>query len=96
MDVSAWRNGGGGYGIRVGKKNRDGFFNPSWQSIEVEIDGELHEFRLTSRFWGTCPEFRGSVIKEWLRRNYGLPWPKDRPPHFNLEVIGERRFRLKP
>jgi hypothetical protein len=96
MTVSAWSNGGGGYGISVGRNNRDAFFNPSWKHIEVEIDGALHTFQLTSRFWTTCPEFRSSVIKEWLRHHHVLSWPKGSPPQFNLERIGEGRFRLEP
>jgi hypothetical protein len=95
MTVKAWSNGGGAYGISVGKSNRDAFFNPSWRRIEVEMDGTLHTFELTPGFWNNCPEFRGSVIKEWLRRNHQLSWSKGNPPQFNLEVIGERRFRLE-
>ncbi|MDR2553386.1 MAG: hypothetical protein LBD31_09520 [Treponema sp.] len=96
MTVTAWSNGGGGYGIRAGKHNRDAFFNPSWKRIEVEIDGVLHTFKLTPGFWNDCPEFRGSVIKEWLQRNHAVSWVKGKPPKFNLEAAGERRFHLEP
>jgi hypothetical protein len=35
MEVSAWWNGSGTYGIRVGVENRRRFFNPLWKEIEV-------------------------------------------------------------
>jgi hypothetical protein len=98
MEVSAWRNGRT-YGIRVGVSNRQRFFDPLWEWIEVEIDGEPHNFRLTPGFWRRCPEFRdagATVIQDWLRRNYEIPWPKGRPPRFTLEVAGGQRFRLRP
>ncbi len=47
MRVSAWSNGAGTYGIRVGRSNRDDHFDTSWSQIEVEIDGENHVFELT-------------------------------------------------
>jgi hypothetical protein len=95
MTVTAWSSGGGTYGIRVGKRNRDAVFNASWESIEVEIDGALHTFTLTPGFWRCCPEFRSPVIREWLRRHNKLTWENRHPPQFNLEIIGKRRFRLE-
>jgi hypothetical protein len=98
MIVSAWSSGGGTYGIRVGKENRRRFFDPAWQWIEVEIDGRPHRFQLTRGFWNHCPEFRDSgatVIRDWLRRNCELPWQKNNPPRFTLEVVGNQRFRLR-
>ncbi|GMO16720.1 MAG: hypothetical protein Pg6A_02810 [Termitinemataceae bacterium] len=97
MEVSAWS--GNTYGVRVGYANRDKFFNSSWDWIEVEIENKTHRFRLTGSFWDGCPEFRdsgGTVIQDWLRRNYTVPWPNGSPPRFKLEVIGEQRFRLEP
>jgi hypothetical protein len=98
MIVSAWSGGSGRpYGIRVGYVNRDNFFKPAWRCIGVEIDGKVHEFRLTPGFWNHCPEFRDSrtrVIREWLQRNNRIPWEKGKPPKFVLEVVGAQRFRL--
>ena len=97
MIVSVWLGGGRTYGIRVGYDNRQRFFDPVWECIEVEIDGNLHKFQLTPGFWEHCPEFRDSgttVIQEWLRRNYNIPWEKGNPPKFCLELIGNQRFRL--
>jgi hypothetical protein len=92
MRVSAWK--GATYGIRVGKQNAKKYFQRNWKSIEVEIDGEVHEFSLSDTFWGTCPELRGVVIERWLRKNGLLPWTKGKPPHFTLAPLAGKRFKL--
>jgi hypothetical protein len=97
MQASAWSNGGGTYGIRVGFANRDAFFDESWTEIEVEIDGHFCHFGLTDGFWNQCPEFRDSgdpVVREWLRRQRILDWPKGEPPRVELIPLGGNRFRL--
>jgi hypothetical protein len=97
MQASAWNDGGTTYGIRVGLPNRDRFFDPSWREIEVEIDGEIHQFPLTDGFWRQCPEFRDRgtpVVREWLRRHRMLKWPKGDPPRMELIPLGGNRFRL--
>jgi hypothetical protein len=97
MRVTAWSNGKGVYGIRVGAKNRIAFFDASWEEIEVEIEGEVRRFRLTDGFWRDCPEFRdrGSpTIREWLRRHRTISWPKGRPPQIELIPLADNRFRL--
>jgi hypothetical protein len=99
MNATAWSNGSGTYGIRVGLRNRDRYFSPSWTEIEVEMDGEAQRFGLTDGFWNKCPEFRDSgrnIIREWLRRHHALEWPTRRPPRFQLIPLGEDRFRLIP
>lgn len=98
MEVSAWRNAYT-FGIRVGARNRAAYFDPVWQEIEIELHGDLRRFALTPSFWHLCPEFRDSgtpVIREWLRRHYGLPWQKGRPPRMRLDHISGNRFRLIP
>ena len=97
MQATAWNDGKSTYGIRVGFPNRAAFFDSGWIEIEVEIDGEMHRFGLTSGFWRGCPEFRdrgGPRIREWLRRNGLLGWPKGRPPRVQLIPLGGNRFRL--
>ena len=37
MEVKTWQ--GGTYGIRVGKKNANDYFNKSWDCIEVKYSG---------------------------------------------------------
>ena len=69
MEARAWfggrKRGGrdprkGAFGIRVGKANRQQYFDPCWTTIEVEMDGRVEVFQLTSGFWRSCPEFRDS------------------------------------
>jgi hypothetical protein len=99
MHASAWSNGRGTYGIRVGFPNRDEFFREYWTDIEVEIEGVVHQFGLSDGFWHHCPEFRDKgtpVIREWLRRNRTLEWPKGKPPQVQLTPLDANRFRLAP
>lgn len=95
MNVSAWSNGGGSYGLRIGKLNRDRYFDPSWRSVLVLIDGQEHEIGITSGFWRNCPEIRSPVIRDWLDRRRLLPWPPGAPPRFHLRPLGGRRFELR-
>lgn len=94
MQVTAWANGGGMFGIRVGSRNRETHFSRSWIEVEVKLDGEFHRFAITESFWDKCPEFRGSVVRHWLRRHGGINWPKGEPPRFELGQIGGNRFEL--
>ena len=99
MRVSAWHDGGGTYGIRVGRGNRDAFFDPTWSMIEVEMDEDIQCFHLTPGFWNDCPEFRDRgvpLIRDWLRRHRTLPWEKGHPPRAELVPLGGGRFRLVP
>jgi len=92
MKVSAWK--GGTYGIRVGKENAHKHFSKNNRTIEVEIDGEIHNFYLSDTFWTTCPEFRSAFIGSWLLENRLAPWPHGRPPQLDLMPLGNNRFRL--
>ena len=94
MEVRGWSSGGGTYGLRVGVPNRDEFFRPEWDEIEIEIDGRLHPVRVTGGFWHQCPEVRSPIIRDWLRRYRTLKWPKGEPPKAELVPLGGNRFRL--
>jgi hypothetical protein len=97
--ASAWKGGRSTYAVRVRLQDRQTYFNSNWTIIEVELDGEFHEFSLTPGFWNKCPEFcdRGTrVIREWLQRHHALEWPKNEPPQFELIALGGNRFRLLP
>ena len=97
MQVSAWSNGGGTYGIRVGIRNRERFFPASWTRIEVEIEGRFYVFRLTAGFRNRCPEFRDRgtpVVREWLRQHRTLDWPSGDPPRMELIPLEGNRFQL--
>jgi hypothetical protein len=97
MNVKAWSNGKGVYGIRIGGANREKFFNPQWRQITVEIGGAPRLFKLTAGFWKDCPEFRDSGakwIERWLRDESAVPWPPYQPPSYQLVPTGEKSFRL--
>jgi hypothetical protein len=97
MRASAWNDGGSTYGIRVGATNRVRYFDPTWKSIEVELDGRWHRFTLTPGFWKKCPEFRDRgqpIIRAWLERHRSLTWPYRHPPTVELIPLGTGRFRL--
>ena len=96
MRVTAWSDGGEGYGIRVGEANRDRYFDGAWAFVEVEIDGQLCQFRLAASFWNESPEFRGKPIADWLRRLGLAYWPVGSPPALELTPLGGNRFRLAP
>ena|SRR5438270_9453786 len=92
MTASGWK--GELYGVRVGKENAAKFFNRSWPSIEVEMDGEVHRFRLSKTFWTTCPEFRGVALKKWFFLHGLAPWQDRKPPKVVLMPLTENRFKL--
>jgi hypothetical protein len=94
MKVTVWNSGGTTYGFRVGKPNRDAFFQRAWTEIEVELDGQVHRFNLTRGFWNECAEFRSPIIREWLVRNGLQRWPKGSPPSLELSPLGNAHFRL--
>ena len=96
MQVSAWSNGKGTYGLRVGEPNRERFFRDQWDEIYLEIEGEMHRVGLTGGFWEGCPEIRDPVLREWLRRHRSLQWPRGHPPRAELVPLGGNRFRLLP
>jgi hypothetical protein len=99
MRATAWSNGGGTYGIRVGLRNRDRYFDPNWSSVDVEIDDEVYTFSLTAGFWNRCPEFRdrgAPIIRDWLSSHKTLTWPTRKPPSVELVPLSGNRFRLQP
>lgn len=96
MEVTAWSNGSGTYGLRIGFPNRDEFFDSRWEEILLEIDGEVHPIKITAGFWNHCPEVRSPVIRDWLRQNQTLKWPRGEPPRMQMVHLAENRFRLIP
>ncbi len=101
MQVSGWSNStvndrtGAGYGVRIYHDDRDRHFQRDWDSVEVVLDsGEIVKVSLLETFWTTCPELKSSVIGRWMLDLDVIPWPKGKPPEFDLEPVGDRRFRL--
>src|SRR5262245_37055437 len=97
MQASAWRDGAGHYGIRVGVPNRNQHFHRGWAFIEVEIDGRVCRFALPPAFWGKRPEIHDAEvpdIRDWLERHRCLDWLGGQPPRLELVPLGGNRFRL--
>lgn len=101
MNVSGWSKGsannrtGAGYGVRIPYDDRDRHLPRDWGSVEVVLDnGEVVDVSLSEKFWATCPELRSAAIGRWMLNQGVIPWPKGKPPGFDLELIGDRRFRL--
>ncbi len=103
MKVSGWSNStsndrtGAGYGVRIRYNDRDRYFQRNWGSVEVVLDGgEVVNVSLSGTFWTTCPELKSSVIGRWMINQGVIPWVEGKPPQFDLEPIGDQRFRLAP
>ena len=62
MKATGWK--GETLGVRVGVKNRQQYFSKDWTTVQIELDGQVGSFRLTSGFWKDCPEIRGKEIQE--------------------------------
>lgn len=69
MIVVGWNNGspndrtGAGYGIRITRADRDRYFEKSWKSVIIELEGEGSiGVRLSDSFWENCIELRSSKI----------------------------------
>lgn len=98
MLASAWTNGRSTYGINVGRTNRKRFFSPNAKVVNILIDGQAHQFRLSPSFWNSCPEIRDSgqpVIRQWLERNNLLSWPLYEPARVNLLPVSHNTYRLE-
>src|SRR5689334_4880768 len=106
MEVRPWKDTandtiGRTYGLYVGTSNRDELFDPAWEFVNIEIDGESFPFRLPSGFWNQCPEIRDSGstrLRDWLAAHDALTWELRQPPRFHLIPVGEkseRRFLLE-
>ena len=93
MMATGWK-GTGTYGVRVGKSNAAQYFKKSWSSVDIEIDGEVHNYPLFETFWTSCPEFLGGAVKNWLLRHRLAPWPPWKTPELILTPLGGNRFRL--
>jgi hypothetical protein len=48
------------YGLRVGRQNRDDYFE-RWPSVFVDFDNRTIEVTLLPGFWERCPELRHDI-----------------------------------
>ncbi|NKE60688.1 hypothetical protein FXN61_29420 [Lentzea sp. PSKA42] len=98
--VTAWSNGrplgsGAGYGLRISAADRDEFFEPCWDSVEIELGpADAVTVSLSKSFWRTCTELRSAAVGRWLMTLGLAPWPKGAPPRLELVRLRGGRFRL--
>lgn len=96
IPVTAWNDGGNGYGLRLSPHLRDIFFSKKWNFIILHIDesNEMIKINLSDCFWHKCSELRSKDIRKWLFENKLAPWKKYEPPNFYLTKIKENNFQL--
>ncbi len=104
MIVTAWNNGsyhksGAGYGVKLDASDRDRFFQRSWKTIRLSLEGSSDVIEVNvakSSFWGiTCRELISIDIGRWLIGNGLAPWPKGYPPKLILENVNSNNFLLR-
>jgi hypothetical protein len=73
------------------------FFRPEWTEVTVELPDreDPATVPITASFWGDSPDLRSPELANFLKRHRLEDWPTGHPPHFNLEPLGEGRFRLE-
>ncbi len=101
MRATAWSNGspadsGAGFGLRIGKADRDRYCQRAWGGLVVALPGDEEVIVPLSRsFWRSCTELRSASIGRWMLKNRLAPWPKGAPPVFDLEPTGDNHFALR-
>ena len=97
MIVSAWHDGGGGFGIRIPEAKISLYFRPEWSQVTLHLPGESNPVSvpLSQSFWSSAPELRSNRIRAFFERHGLIPWQRNRPPHFELEPLGGGEFRLR-
>jgi hypothetical protein len=105
MIWTAWNNGdhdpkGTGYGIKVARADRDRFFKPSWETINIDLPGApgaslAVAFVNKASYWGPqCRELICIGLGKWLLGSKVAPWPRAKPPKFVAAAVTERTFRI--
>jgi hypothetical protein len=101
MIVTAWNSGkhasnGTGYGLRMSATDRDRYFPDAWDDVAIDLSGRDRPVmvNITPSFWRSCTELRHREIGRWLREHGFAPWPRGQPPKFEMQPVGERRFKV--
>ena len=97
MIVSGWSDGHGTYGLRVNGDAAMLWFRPEWRWITLHLPGEPTPacVPITPSFWEGSPELRSPRVRRFFEGHSVVPWPRNRPPHFELEPLGGGVFRLR-
>lgn len=65
----------------------------SRDSVEIVLDnGEVVDISLSEKFRTTCSELGSSAIGRWMLDLGVTPWPKGKPPEFDLEPPATEGF----
>ena len=102
MIVTAWNNGrhyktGAGYGLKLSVADRDRHIRRNWKTVVVELpNGQKIEANIDKpSFWSdSCREIISSEFGAWLLQARHAPWPKGRPPKFELTHKSGNVFKL--
>ncbi|HUP84560.1 MAG TPA: hypothetical protein VM143_02730 [Acidimicrobiales bacterium] len=107
MLATGWHNGGAGddpaaYGLKFFPHDRDKYFDPSWESITLSLDGgeastELVDVDvpLSTSFWRSGRELRSAEVGQWLLRQEAAPWLKGSPPSIVVTQEDGNRFSAR-
>jgi hypothetical protein len=96
VQVTAWNNGGVGYGLEIRASDRDRYFDRDWQNVVLELAGQGNTVvRVSDSFWRDCCELRSAEIGRWLKRNGLAPWPKGQRPKVVMQHLTGNRFAVR-
>ncbi|MBA3516331.1 MAG: hypothetical protein H0T75_01465 [Rhizobiales bacterium] len=98
--VTAWNNGGPGYGFKMSAADRNSCLKREWGAIELYLPGHAQPIRVNidkDSMWNdTCREVISKDIGAWMRSTGIAPWPAGSPPKFRLTPRSERSFDVRP
>ena len=106
MIWTAWNNGshhttGAGYGLKVPIPDRDAHMARAMESIVLEVPSDAGttpiRFNIDKdSFWSpSCHELISRQFGEWLISRQLAPWPRGRPPRFEISLISRGVFELR-
>ena len=101
VSARGWHNGsprpsGAGYGLAIATRDRDDYFEHSWNLVVLDLEsGPTVEVALSPSFWRNCSELRSAEIGRWLLQAGAAPWPKGSPPRVELLPRGPASFAVR-
>ena len=98
MIATVWTNGSSELGLKISAKDRDQFFKKEWAWVSLELQGipypvEVNISKPSFWRWGYA-QLVSRDLGDWITAHGMAHWPPRQPPKLNLEVIGDRRFRV--
>ncbi len=97
INVTAWSNGGSGFGIKMSRADRDANFTQGEMTVTVHLpNGTTSKINIASdsSFWRKCHELRSPEIKAWFFEKGYDSWEKGNPPKFTLTEKTQNEFML--